>query len=412
MINTFQKLCLLLPLVFGLSKAFGIKDLTSKQYFYSGELPIENTLELPRLPYKVKLKKGQPIQIVFEDGRIAELRKRAEVKNTEIPMSISESTCTNKATPSSCKFKEELGFISYRLFWSKNPNKEKVNKPLKLAEGTTKIFGKKAEDFNEKTKTYTSFESVKQSPQEKLVLPDSFLNLNKLTLSCNNYSSFGLEDSAKSMNFNEWSLELNTKNPEIFVNQNMVSNAVLDIGFVKSKQGEFQLSHYGYIEGKDDTFFLQFFNSDIVAYNVQKDDFTSCDVSTKLDTSQATQNLTESRINTREKPHSPVIFQSYEHTFWLAKFIHQLPPVQFDEVIKFSLSEELFVSSFLLNALGLFPKLDSVYSTRITINYYDKQSNESDSGAEEYAESKYINVYRLSDYIGYNDEINYSEVIQ
>ena len=85
------------------------------------------------LPYKIKINENKPLQVIFGDERVAELKTKTLAQEIyEVPIKVVESGCSQEKIKNKCVLRFGLQSLHLDLVWVNNIlNPERVGQKVK-----------------------------------------------------------------------------------------------------------------------------------------------------------------------------------------------------------------------------------------------------------------------------------------
>lgn len=194
--------------------------------------------------------KGKPIQIIWEDGRKAQISIDQEPNLTiEFPFGLDENTC-NEVKKVDCAFKGSIRIDRYRAEWTAHPDATKVGK-LILHKGN-----------NGGIRPFLDFQ-FRSSAERLLGLP-SALTMPADEMSCKSYAWLpGVAENTvpQTIDIPRWDCEAMSVNPETGLTENRVIGGAIDLHMSQNANGVMIIEKVRTLIGPQPTIF----QGDIVA---------------------------------------------------------------------------------------------------------------------------------------------------
>jgi len=225
----------------------------------------------------------KPITVSFPDGRQATLKVSESSKtDVTIPFSVEETTCS-EYRPRSCRLIAEFQFSSYRLIWTKHPDKKKINQLVKTfdqGDGTSSASrsAQEREAFDE---------SVLWSFEDYQLIPDR--QMKPMRIECDDFRFMTGDPKEKrapeAIQIIEWASELMSENFETDVEENRTVSGALDVRLERVAEGALRIQSIGTLVSR---FSLpDLIDGDLIGWTLPLNGAQSssafCDVTLKLD---------------------------------------------------------------------------------------------------------------------------------
>ena len=216
---------------------------------------------------------GQPIFVDFPDGREAVVKYTVlDTQNPlSIPFQVFDSLCSDRRGMS-CTFQMPYRSIYYFLVWSKHPDPEKLNQPLRYknaneSRNDSRLF---------ETQLFTSGIERKFTP--KLV---SGMAPNRLV--CNDFSWLpgGSKEAPTTVSVKQWNTEFMTDNPETGVSENRTAFGALNLQLTKSSPQSLDVTNVDYFASSFGGITSILISGDVQNLTIQKDAKTLCSAELK-----------------------------------------------------------------------------------------------------------------------------------
>lgn len=158
-------------------------------------------------PFQLVEKAGEPVRMVFADGRVATLMSTDnEVKTYRAPFQVTENLCNPQAKAPHCQYEMPYKSDSVNFVWTTNPDAARMGQKLKVTTGTNSSF-----DINDDTLVITNFFKHIQKAITTSLPPDRLV--------CDNYNWLPA-NAQKTLNIKVWSGETMIPNTETNANEN------------------------------------------------------------------------------------------------------------------------------------------------------------------------------------------------
>ena len=169
---------------------------------------------------------GEPIRLIFTDGRVATLTEGAtDVYPVSVRIDVSENACVPDARLPRCFLEGNARTSRFRWAWSQHSTAAKIGATMTYG-GTTPV----QIDWTW-SPTYRSFE------------PAEFQELGDYSLRCDDYAWTGSRNGPpESLSMSAWNAESMFFNAETHVSENTTVSGALGLRFVRTSPDSFRLA--------------------------------------------------------------------------------------------------------------------------------------------------------------------------
>lgn len=216
---------------------------------------------------------GKPIEIFYDDGRVAAVFGDQEMPHLfDIPLGIYENIC-NDITRPKCRYRASARVDRYVVRWTKHPVPEKVGQILKSknpdgSETTMSEF-----HFNFSSGKYAGGKFFESFPDDLLIC-DSFEWLPAKTV-----------EAPQNLLIPRWDCELMQTNPETGLTENRIFASAVELPLEKNAEGQLVLRRPKAFGGT-----VTLFQANVIGLTMQ-DGPDYCSISLKPDFSKTTSEL-------------------------------------------------------------------------------------------------------------------------
>lgn len=194
--------------------------------------------------------KNQPLEIVWEDGRKAQITvDREPVLAIDFPFGLDENTC-NAITKVDCGFKSSIRIDRYRAQWTAHPDAAKIGKPV--------VYKNKGGGLN----PFIDFQF--RSSVERLLGNASAMTMPPDEMACKSYDWLpGIPEKTtpQTIDIPRWDVEAMFTNPETGLLENRVVGGAVDLHMAQNAAGVMVIEKVRSLTGPSPTLF----QGDIVA---------------------------------------------------------------------------------------------------------------------------------------------------
>ncbi len=250
--------------------------------FAEENLPVK----VDKLPFKVQPNGENLPDIVFDDGRVAEVVVRQHLGEFSVTMDIAQNSC-GKNIPTTCRIVHPYLDYKLQLVWKVHPNPEKIGKLLKR--DNSDIFDQR------EVISYTG----------KIKHPDILKDIKNPEMTCSTWD--WLAPNSQQIDLLDWSIEVMLPNPETLLNENRTFRSYQNMTLTKINQTTYSLGL-----PKTDELDAVLIIGDQVGWTVKKENFESCEVTIKPDIASVVSDFQ------KEKNYSAPISISPNSPFWEA----------------------------------------------------------------------------------------------